>query len=130
MAANPNLFIETFESIEGGDTLLLMGGIFPRQNETSDVKVGLKIIIPILHIVTGRDQYSPRENPLFGPEDEDPSTLTLERTGVRFGHDYGEGPEITFGKKAGMILGRAVDIVILNPMSQNTFYFIGKPSVE
>lgn len=129
MPANPNLFIDTLAQMDGGDTLILLGGsTFPGENKTAKVGVGMTHIIPILHIATGRDEYAPRENPVLDPDDEKTLMLELERNDTRFGHDYGEGPDISFGKGAGTILGQTVDIVILGSMSQNPFYFIGKPS--
>ena len=91
-------------------------------------------IIPVLHIVTGRDKYAPRLNPLVDGAGihgiaGSPAqiTVTLERNDRRFGQDYGDGPNVTYGKRAGTILGEPVDIWILNPMSQDTFYFVTKP---
>lgn len=130
MAANPNLFTKTLASMESGDTLLVLGGTFPGRNESAEISLGLKLIVPILHIITGNDRYSPRDNLLVGPDDEDPVTVTLERNDRRFGVDHNEGLPITFGKKAGRILGQVVDIVILNPLSQDSFYFVGKPSED
>jgi len=130
MPANPNLFADTLSSMDSGDTLLLMGGTFPGKSESTEVRLGLRLIIPILHIVTGRDEYAPRDNLVFGREDEDPLTVTIERNDIRFGHDYGDGPDISHGKRAGVILGHVVDLVILGPMSRDSFYFVAKPSTE
>jgi hypothetical protein len=124
--ASPELFIETMKSMAAGDTLMIMGGTFPGPNEHAQIIIGLGHIIPVLHIVTGREQYAPRPNPLV----VDPSEMIdvlAERNDRRFGQDYGErGPEITYGKAAGTILGLTVDFWILNPLAPNSFYFVGK----
>lgn len=126
LMASPELFLETMRSMNDGDTLMIMGGTFPGQSEQTEIKIGLGHIIPVLHIVTGREQYAPRPNPLVTDPNEVIDVLA-ERNDKRFGQDYGEsGPDITYGKAAGTILGLTVDFWILNPLAPNSFYFVGK----
>ena len=123
------LFTRTMDVMSPGDTLMIMGGIFPGPDDSTEIKLGMQAIIPMLQIITGSDDYPTRPNLFIG--DVDPITLTLSRGDKRFGQDYGDrGPDMTYGKRAGLILGLTVDLIILNPMSPRTFHFVGKPSPE
>ncbi len=128
MPANPEHFNETFALMEAGkDTLMIMGGTFPGYEDEAEVFIGLQQIVPLMHIVTGQEQYAPRINPLFREGDDVRLPVLLKRGSARFGRDYGEGPEVSVGKQAGVILGLTVDLVILGH-GREGFYFIGKPA--
>ncbi len=127
MPASPELFLETMDHMISGDRLMVVGGTFPGRNDATELEIGLGMIIPVLRIVTGHDEYAPHPNPLVATGEDDRVRLLVERGDKRFGHDYDErGPDITYGKAAGKVLDLTVDFWVLNPMTQQTFYFIGK----
>jgi|GEM_PF-6338713 len=127
MPLHESLFQETFESMKSGDGLPILGGTFPGKNETAEVRIGLSHIVPVIYMITRDEQYAPHENPLFRPEATD-FVAPLERNDKRFGHDYGDGPNISYGKRAGVVLGQMVDIILINPMTPDVRYMIAKPS--
>ena len=123
------LFSRTMDVMVPGDTLMILGGTFPGPEDSAEIELGMQAIIPMLQIVTGSDNYPTRPNLFIG--EEDPITLTLSRGGKKFGQDYGErGPDMTYGKRAGLILDLTVDLIVINPMTRDEFYFVGKPSPE
>lgn len=118
------LFHRTMETMGKGDTLMIAGGTLARVGETADINLAMQRILPVLLHVTGDfDKYPMRPNPFVGPEE--PIAVTLSRNDKRFGHDYGEGPEIGYAKAGGIILGRTVD---LWQVGFADFFFVGKSS--
>jgi hypothetical protein len=123
---HPELFVQSLQAMQSGEALIAVGGNFPGRNASEDVSLDVRRFIPMRFIVTRSYQHPPRMNPNLAEDDDSVVTVPLERLDTRLGHDYGDGPAISFGPRAGLILGNVVDLIIENPGASDAFYFVGK----
>lgn len=128
MTYNSELLVATLNSMYLGEMLKIERGSLPVINDTAEVQIGMRRIISIMDIIMGgQDEvYAPRDNPLFYEGIEDPLLVPLKRNSNRFAPDFGDGVGITYARRAGTVLGRIVDLVILEPPSEDVTYFIAK----
>lgn len=114
---------DTFEAIQPGDSLQLVGGIFPGQGETELVIVRFGQVVPILHLaLTGMDSAQdnpPYPNPL-GADIPD-TEVELERIPGRIVHEAAEA-WFGMGKRLGRIGLVAATITVLGFGSKSDYY--------
>lgn len=125
-------FTQTFEVMEPGEGLFIVGGTFPGPNDRTEIKVDLSTLMPfmqVFHIGIGvRDrasivaEYPERENPLGYREK---ATVGIDRGDSRFGFDPGE-EWFRYGKRAARIGDAVVDLIIFD-FETASFTLVTKP---
>lgn len=126
MTESIELLERTFEAMDRGEMLPIIGGYFPGRDDRTDIIVSLEDIFNIRYIVTG-EGTEPRPNLIIQDRESASVEVGIERGDKRFGFDP-SSDDIRYGKRVAVIGNRVVDLLVSHKES-GKYYFVG-PAAE
>lgn len=121
MAELPELLQRSFDALQPGEFLSIVGGTFPGANDRTHITVGLADIVEARWIVAG-GEGGRRSNPVIEDARTQAIEVEIERGDKRFRHEP-SAMDIRIGVAVAKVSDVSVDMLIADT-TKGSYYFL------